>query len=128
MEIERTVGTHADHAEICIAHHDWVSGAPSISGEETCVDKIHVRFERRFKSVFPALERGQDRDVVRRQGVGSRSVGIAELALLNKLSHLRLAHDELCAPLDLFVLVRITEGERISGIVLPLDNFKELRF
>jgi len=128
VEIEYAVSTHTDHTEIRVPHHDCVGSAPTISSEEARCHKVHIRLERRFKSVFPSLERGQNRGIVRRQSVSSGSVGVAELPLIDKLSHLRLAHDELSAPLDLFVIVRVAVGKGVSGIVLPLDDLKELRF
>jgi hypothetical protein len=52
--------------------------------------------------------------------------GVAELAEIDKLRHLRLAHDELGAALDFLVLVRKAPGERVARIVRPLDDFQKL--
>ena len=92
------------------------------------VDEIDVRLERRFKAVFPALERGEDRDVVGGERVLARAERVAELAEVDELHRLRFAHDELRAALDFLVLVREAVGERVARVVLPLDDFEELSF
>jgi len=64
LEIVDAVSTGAHDAEIRVAQHDGIGRAPFVAGEEARVDEIHVRLERRFEAVLPALERGKDRDVV----------------------------------------------------------------
>jgi len=106
MEIINAVGADADHAEIRVAHHDGVGGAPFVAGEQAGVDEINVGLEGGFQTVFPAFEVGENGDVGRDQGVGAGTEGVAELALINELGDLRFPHDELRAALDLLLLVR----------------------
>ena len=54
--------------------------------------------------------------------------GVAKLAEINELRHLRFAHDKLRAVFDFLLQVRIAKGKSIAGIILPLDDFEELCF
>jgi hypothetical protein len=128
MEIERAVGPRAHNAEIGVAHHDRVGRAPLVAGEQARVDVIHVSFERRMQTVFPALERGKDGDIIGGQRVFARPKGVAELAEIHELRRLRFADDELRAVLDFLVHVREPEGNGVARIVLPLDDFEKLCF
>ena len=51
---------------------------------------------------------------------------VAELAQVDELDELRLAHDELGAALDRLVLVREAVGERVPRVVRPLDDLEQL--
>ena len=86
-------------------------GAPLVAGEEARVDVVDVGLERRLEAVLPALEPGQDRDVVGGQRVLAGTEGVAELAEVDELRRLRLAHDELRAVLDLLVVVGEAPGD-----------------
>ena len=90
------------------------------------VDEVDVGLERRLEAVLPALERGQDRDVVGRQRVLAGPEQVAELAQIDELHHLRFAHDELRAALDLLVVVRKAVRERVARVIGPLDDLDEL--
>ena len=52
----------------------------------------------------------------------ARAERVAERAEVDELHHLRLAHDELCAPLDGFVLVGVAIRQRVTRVVCPLDD------
>ena len=105
-----------------------IGRAPLVAGEEARVDVIDVGLERRFEAILPALERGEDRDVIGRERVFARAEGVAELAEIDELGGLRLADNELRAALDFLVLVRIAEGDGVARVVLPLNDFEELSF
>ena len=62
-EIVGAESAHAHDAEILIAHHDRIRGAPFVAGEEAGGDEIDVGFEGRIEGVFPRLQLGEDRDV-----------------------------------------------------------------
>ena len=128
MEIVDAVGAGADDAKIGVAHHDGIGRAPFVAGEQAGVDEIDIGLEGRVQAVFPSFERGEDGDVVRRQRVFARPEGVAELAQVNELRHLRFPHDELRAVLDFLVHIRVAEGNGVARIVLPLDDFEELSF
>jgi len=56
----------------------------------------------------------------------ARPEQIAVLPEVDELDILRLAHDQLGAPLDFLVLVRKTVGERVARIIGPFDDVDEL--
>jgi len=126
LEIEDAEGPRADDAEIGVAQHDRVGCAPFVAGEKAGIDVIEVRLERRMQAVLPAFEGGKDGDVVggEREFAGAESV--AELAEVHELRGLRFADDQLRAVFDFPILIRVTEGNGIAGIILPLDDFEEL--
>ena len=117
---------HADDAEVLVAHHHRIRRAPLVAGEEARDDEVDVRLERRLEAVLPALEPGEDRDVVGRQRVLARPERVAELAEVDELHDLRLAHDELRAALDFLVLVGEPERQRVARVIGPLDDLDEL--
>ena len=117
---------HADDAEVLVAHHHGIRRAPLVAGEEARDDVVDVGLERRLESVLPALEPRQHRDVVGGQRVLARAEQVAELAEVDELHDLRLAHDELRAPLDLLVIVRKPVRQRVARVVGPLDDLDEL--
>ena len=88
VKIKDAVGARADDAEIGVAQHDRVGGAPFVAGKQAGVDVVEVGLERRVQSVFPAFERGQDRDVVGGERMFAWSEGIAELAEIHELRDL----------------------------------------
>ena len=50
---------------------------------------------------------------------------VAELAEVDELRHLRLAHDQLRAVLDRLVVVRKAVRERVARVVGPLDDVEQ---
>src|SRR6185436_14222311 len=60
------------------------------------------------------------------QGVLARVERVTELSKVDELRLLRLADDELRAVLDSLVVVGKAVGERVAGIVGPLDNLDQL--
>jgi hypothetical protein len=79
-EIVGAVSAQPDDAEIRIAHHHRVGRAPLVAGEQARDDVIDIGLERALQRVLPALEVGQDRDVVCRQRILARAERVAELA------------------------------------------------
>ena len=75
-----------------------IGRAPLVAGEEAGVDVVNVRLERRFKAVLPALERGEDGDVVGDQRVFARPEGVAELAQVDELRRPAISRTMSCAP------------------------------
>jgi hypothetical protein len=113
-EVVRAVRAQAHDAEILVAHHHGIGGAPLVAREHTRDDVIDVGLERALQAVLPALEVGEDRDVVGGQRVLAGTERVAELAEVHELRHLRFAHDQLRAVLDLAVLVGKAIGERVA--------------
>ena len=85
LEVERSEGAHARHAEVRVAQHHRVARAPLVAGEKPRIDEVNVRLERRFEAVLPTFERGKDRDVIRDERVFARPERVAELAEVNEL-------------------------------------------
>jgi hypothetical protein len=117
---------HADDAEVVVAHHHRVGGAPLVAGEQAGVDVVDVRLERRVEAVTPRLEPGEDGDVVGRQRVLAGTEGVPELPEVHELHPLRLADDQLRAVLDRLVVVRKAERERVARVIGPLDDLDQL--
>ena len=115
-------------AEILVAQHHRVGGAPLVAGKQARGDVIHVGLERRFKTVFPALELGQHRNVIGNQRVFARLEGIAKFTEVDKLRHLRFAHNQLRAVFDRLVFVGKAIRQRVAGIIRPLDNVEQFAF
>ena len=126
LEVVGAEGAQADDAEVLVAHHDRVRRAPLVAGEQPRVDEVDVGLERRLEAVLPALEAGQDRDVVGGQRVLAGAERVAELAQVDELRRLRFADDELRAVLDLLVVVGETPADGVARVVGPLDDVDEL--
>src|SRR5439155_8547568 len=126
LEIVDPEGTHPHDPEILVAHHDRVRRSPLVASEQARCDVIHIGLERALEPVLPALEIGEDRDVVRRERVLARAERIAELAEIHELGDLRFADDQLRAAFNLLVLVGKPEGERIARVIGPFDDVDEL--
>src|SRR5439155_19003483 len=77
---------------------------------------------------FPTAQRRENGNIIGRERVLARTEGVTELSQIDKLSGLRFADDELGAAFDLLVHVRITEGDGVARVILPLDDFQKLRF
>ena len=127
LEVVGAERAHADDAEVLVAHHDRVRRAPLVAGEQARGDVVDVGLERRVEAVLPRLELREDRDVVGRQRVLAGPERVAELAEVDELHHLRLAHDQLRAVLDRLVVVGKAERERVARVVGPLDDVDAAR-
>ena len=70
-------GPDADRAELRVAEHDRVLRAPFLVGPLPRRDEVDLGLERRVEAVLPALEGGEDRQVLGLQGVhaGAEDVG-----------------------------------------------------
>jgi hypothetical protein len=64
----------------------------------------------------------EDGHVLRGELVRAGLVDVGELALVDEGGHLALAHDELRAVLDLVLVALEAVGERVVGVVEPLDD------
>ena len=127
-EVERAESAQAHYAEVFVAHHDGVGGAPFVAGEEAGGDVVDVGLEGRLEAVFPALDAGEHRDVFGRQRVFAGAESVAELAEVDELHHLALAHDELGPVFDGLVFVRITPRQGVARVVVELDDLEKLVF
>ncbi len=125
-EVVRAERPDADDAEIVVAHHHRVGRAPLVAGEQPRGEVVDVGLERGVETVLPRLQLGENRDVVGGQRVLARTERVAELADVDELHALRLADDQLRAVLDRLVVVRKAEGQRVAGVIGPLDDLDQL--
>jgi hypothetical protein len=88
LEVVGPERAHADDAEVVVAQHHGVGGAPLVPCEEPCDHVVDVGLERRVEAVGPRLDLREDRDVVGGEGVLARAEGVAELAQVDELRHL----------------------------------------
>ena len=114
FEVEGAKGTHAHDPEVLVAHHDGVTGAPFVTGEEAGGDVIDIRLEGALEAIFPAFQRGEDGDVVGDEVMLAGAESVPELAEIHELGHLGLANDELGTAFDFLVLVREAPGEGVA--------------
>ena len=126
LEVVGAEGARADDAEVLVAQHDGVAGAPLVAGEQARVDEVDVDLEGRLEAVLPRLQLRQDGDVLGDQRVLARAERVAELAQVDELRHLRFANDQLRAVLDRLVIVREPERDRVARVVGPLDDLEQL--
>ncbi len=120
-------GPQPDHAELGVAHHHRVGGAPLEVGEQPGVEEVDLGLERALETVLPAAQGGQDRHVLGLDLVAPGREEVGRLALVDEERDLVLAHDELGAHLDLLVVDRKAPDQRVGRIVEPLDDLDELR-
>ena len=125
-EVVGAKSAHTNDAEILVADHDRVRRAPLVAREQARDDEIDVGLEGGFEAVLPSLEARQHRDVVGRKRVLAGLEQVAVFAQVDELDVLRLAHDQLCVPLDFLVVVRPPVGQGVAGVVGPFDDFDEL--
>src|SRR5690606_3062874 len=116
----------ADGSELGVAQDHGVLRAPREVGELARRDEVHLRLERRAESVLPALDRRQDRQVLRLERVRARAEHVGEAALADEHRRLALAHDELRLVLDLVPLTREAPDDRVPALVEELDDVDQL--
>lgn len=112
----------AHDAEVLIAHHDRVHGAPLQVGESLGVDEVNLGNERGIEAVLPTLEGGKNRHVLRAQRVHARLEHVGDLAFIHEHSHLRFANGQLCAVLNLVAIPLEPVHHRVLGVIGPLDD------
>src|SRR5207245_2306537 len=110
------VSSQPHHAEIRVAHHHGIRGAPLQIGELFRVDKINFRLERRVESVFPGAQLRQDGSVAALNAVAAGAKHVGNLSFINKDRRLRFAHNQLRAVLDLLITNRKAIEHRVAGI------------
>lgn len=119
-------GAETDGAELGIAQSDGVLGAPFLVSEPAGADKVDLGFERAFETISPALEGGEEGNVLGDEGVGAGREDIGEFALVDEDSGLAFADNELGAIFDLVAVAFEAVNERVVGVVEPFDDVDEL--
>lgn len=76
------VAAYAHRAEIGIAEHDGICRTPTLFGEAIGADKIYLRFEGRFETVFPGQKSGENGKAVGVQLVIARKKDVGHAALV----------------------------------------------
>ena len=118
--------TQADRAELGVAQHDGVLGAPFQVGEAVGVDEVDLGLERRFEPVIPVLQRRHDRHIVGLEHVEAGGEDVCQLAFVDKDRRLAFAHRQLGAVFDLVPLAFEAPDHGVAGVVGPVDDVDEL--
>ena len=119
-------GAQADGAEIGITDGDGLGRAPFLVDLLARAEEIHVALERRLEELVPVLQVSQHRQRLRGQLVQAGAEHVGDLAFVDEHRHLRLAHGERGAVLDLHLRHRETPGQRAVTVLRPLDDVYEL--
>ena len=122
------VAAYAHRAEIGIAEHDGICRTPTLFGEAIGADKIYLRFEGRFETVFPGQKSGENGKAVGVQLVIARKKDVGHAALVAEYRRLALADGERGTACDyvLFGVYFIHQG--VMRIVRPFDHFEKRHF
>ena len=114
-----------DDTEFFVAHRRGSRRAPFQIGKFARVDEIHFGLERRFEAVFPAVESGQNRHVLRGQCVHAGLVNVGQLAFVDEDRHLTFTHGEFGTVLDFVIHPLETVHQRVVRIVEPFDDINQ---
>ena len=99
-----TEGAKAYGAELCVAEHDGVAGAPFLIDELPGADKEHVGFKRAVETIFPSFQRGKDGHVLGGKGIHAGGEDVCDGAFVHEYGPLRLAYSELAVHFYLVVV------------------------
>ena len=121
-----SVGAHAHRAELLVADGDGRGGAPLLVGLQARGEEIDVRLERRLERLVPVHQVGQDGQRLGAERVEARAEDVGDLAFVDEDGHLRIAHRQLAAVLDLHVLHGIAVGQNAVARLGPMDDVDEL--
>ena len=116
---------YLDHLEVGVAHRDGLRGAPPDVGDGPGVDEVDLGPERAVEAVLPALQRREDREVLRLQFVVAGLELIGEGAAVDEHRFLALTNDELGTVLDLVLVPREPPRQRRPRVIDPLDDVDE---
>ena len=89
-------------------------------------EEVDVALEGRLEPGVPVLEVREQRQRLRLERVQSGAELVRDLPLVDEERHLRLAHREARAVLDLHVAHRIAKRENAVALLRPLDDVDEL--
>ena len=118
--------TEPDDAEILVTDSDRLLRAPLLIRLYSGREEVDVGLERRLEHLVPVPEVRQQRKRACVQRVQAGAERIGDLAFVDEERHLRFAHRELPAVLDLHVLHGIPIGEHAVAVLRPLDDVDEL--
>ena len=119
-------GAQAHRAEVLVADRHRLGRAPALVDLLAGAEEVDVALERALEQLVPVLQVGQHRQRRGGEGVAAGAEDVGDLALVDEHRHLRLAHRERAAVLDLAVFHRETPGQDAIAILGPLDDVDEL--
>src|SRR5207245_8935336 len=90
------------------------------------VDEVHLGRERRVEPVLPALQAGQQWEVLGLQGVEAGAEDVGEPALVDEDRDLALPDRQPGAHLDLVLVPRKAPDHGVPAVVGPFDDVDEL--
>jgi hypothetical protein len=112
--------------EVRVADRDRVLRAPALPHLLARGEEVDVALERRLERLVPVLQVREQRQRARLERVQPGPEGVGVGALVDEKRHLRLAHRELGAVLDLHVLHGHPVGEHPIAVLRPVDDVDEL--
>jgi len=114
--------TQPHGAELRITDDDWIRRPPFVIRELLGVHEQNFGLERTVEAVFPAADRGEQRQVGRRERMTPRTEDVGDVALINEQRQLARPYDQLRAVLDLVLGSREAIEHRVAGFVQPIDD------
>src|SRR6185437_494574 len=129
--IGNAVGINSVRAEtncpkLFVANRDGIGCAPLLVDLEPRGEEIDVGLERRFKSLIPILQIGEERQVLGVERVQAGTEDICDFSLIDEDCHLRLTNSQLRAVLNLHVAHGVAAGEHSRFGLVPLNDVDEL--
>ena len=91
-------------SEFLVANGDGVLRAPMLVSLQSGDKEVDVRLEGRLEGLVPVHDVGEDWERVCVQGIQARPKHVAESTFVHEYGHLRVAHGELAAILNIAIL------------------------
>ena len=119
-------GAQPHRAEVFVADGDGLGRAPLLVHLLAGAEEVNIAFERGLKQLVPILQIGEYRQRLGGQLVHAGAKHVGHFALVDEHRHLRFAHRQRRAVLDLHLRHREAPGQRAVVVLGPLDDVDEL--
>ena len=121
-----TESTQAHHAKIFIPNRDGLGRSPFLVDLLAGAEEVHIALKGRFKQFVPVFQVGQNGQRLGRELVRAGPEYVGDFAFVHKHRHLRFAHNELTAVLNLHILHRKAPRQRAIAVFRPLNDVDKL--
>ena len=125
-EVVITKGAQAHRAKVFVADGDGLGRTPLLVDLLARAEEIHLALERRLKQLVPVFQIGEHRQRLRGELVSARAKHIGRFAFVHKQRHLRFAHGERSAVLNLQIRHGEAPGQRSVRLFSPLNDVNKL--
>src|SRR5439155_6896532 len=122
----RTECAHPERSELGVAEEHGVRGAPLELGHLARGDEVDLGLEGAVESEPPPAERGQEREVFRRELMGAGLKHVCNASAIDEDGGLTRPHHEARSVLDLVLVARKAPDERVPVVVDPFDDVDQL--